>query len=111
MNRQSAEVPVITLAVTGGLRHHHPKGLLRAIGQETLIDSVGLHVQSGTQNRLDNMTGIDVVVSAERRHDCKVHLRRCGNPATQLFHRLPAVLVIEELPVVFHLTPNHRRFG
>ena len=109
VDSKSAKVGVITFAVPGSLRDHDPKRLVRAIGQEALVDAVRIQIQSGMNDRFDDLVRLNVVATSKRSHDSKVHLRSRGDAATEFFDSITAILCPEELPVMLHLIPNNRR--
>ena len=92
MNSESAKAGVVALAVAGRLRYHDPEGLFRTIGQEVLIDLVGIHIETGMNDCLDDFVGLNVIASAESSHDRQMHLRRIADASAQLLNGISAIL-------------------
>ena len=109
VDRKSSKVGIITFAVSGRLRDHDPKRLVRAVCQEALIDTIRVQIQSGMNNCLDDFVGLNVIAPSKRGHDSKVHLRSRRDAATELLNRIAAILCTEELPIVLHLISDNRR--
>ena len=109
MDRKSSKAGIISFAVPGSLRNHDPKRLVRAIGQEALIDAVRIQIQSSMDNCLDNLVRLDVVAASKCGHNSKVHLRSRGDAATEFLDSIPAILCPEELPIMLHLITDNRR--
>ena len=82
MDRKSSKAGIITLTVSGSLRDHDPKRLVRAIGKEALIDAVRIQIQSSMNDRFDDLIWLNIIAASKCSHDSKVHLRSRGDAAT-----------------------------
>ena len=82
MDSKSSKAGIITLTVSGSLRDHDPKRLVRAIGKEALIDAVRIQIQSSMNDRFDDLIWLNIIAASKCSHDSKVHLRSRGDAAT-----------------------------
>ena len=103
---QTSEVNIVTLGISGGLRHHNPKGILGAIFCEILIDAVAAQFKRLTEDCADNTCRLRILQTTDGCHDCQMQLRGCGDIMCHRRHALAALDAVEKLTIALHHTAH-----